>query len=174
VFVPPSQAPPGHLRQAAEISRRILAKKTTDPLTLTNFEQFFKELYWLKGDKLDSHDILKLLAKDDELRFSFRTAADRFHIIDDSQQASVLVRYSFGAELIEVLMKTGPERWLLRKLQRYVVNLPKYVHSRLLAENSIREVYPEIFIQENNNLYDPMLGLCPDKSLIYEPDDLII
>ena len=174
VFVPPSQTPPGHLRQAAEIGRRILSEKASDPLALSNYEQYFKELYWLKGDKLDAYGILKDLARDPQLRFSFRTAASKFHIIDDSQQASVLVRFSEGQKLIEELRKTGPDRRLLRKLQRYVVNLPKYIHSRLVSEGSIREIYPGIFVQGNNNLYDPMLGLCPDKSLIYEPDDLII
>ncbi len=174
VFVPPSKAPPGHLRQAAEIGRRLLAEISDDPLAPHRFEQFFRELYWLKGDELDAKGILQYLAKDPELRFSFRTAAAKFRLIDDSQQAPVLVRYGDGTELIEVLRKTGPDRWLLRKLQRYVVNLPRYIHSRLLAEGSIRELYPGIYVQEHGALYHPVLGFCPNKSVVYEPDDLVV
>lgn len=174
VFVPPSKAPPGHLRQAAEIARRLLSESADDPLSPHRFEEFFTELYWLKGEKLDAKGILKDLAQDGQLRFSFRTAASKFHLIDDSQQAPVLVQYGVGTELVEVLRKTGPDRWLLRKLQRYVVNLPRYLHSRLLADGGIRETHPGIYVQEHGALYDPVLGFCPDRSLIYEPDELVI
>lgn len=175
VFIPPSKSPPGHLRQAAEIGRRLLAKPTGDPLALQQFEEFFRELYWLKGTQgLDAKDIMPDLGPDPQLRFSFRTAARKFHLIDDAQQAPVLVRYGEGTGLIETLRKTGPERWLLRKLQRYVVNLPRYLHTRLLSEGGIQELYSGIYIQAHGALYDPILGFCADKSLIYVPDELVI
>ena len=78
-----------------------------------------------------------------------------------------------GAKLVEQLTRLGPERWLLRKLQRYVVNLPKYLHDRLRAEGAIREIHPGIFVQGHGALYDDNLGFCPDKSIIYDPDELI-
>jgi len=167
VFVPPTEPPVGHLRQAAEIGRRILAKEAGDPLALSNFEQFFRELYWLKGEKLDARGILKDLAYDPQLRFSFRTAAAKFQFIDDTRQSSVIVRYGKGSELIASLSRTGPERGLLRKLQRYVVNMPVYIHSRLLGEQRISELCPGIFVQEDAGLYSPVLGLCPDSPLVY-------
>lgn len=174
VFVPPSKAPPGHLRQAALIGRRLLAEMNDDPLAPHRFEQFFKELYWLKGSNLDAKGILQDLAADQQLRFSFRTAASKFRLIDDSQQAPVLVRYGEGADLIEVLHKNGPDRWLLRKLQRYVVNVPRYLHSRLLAEGTIRELYPGVCVQEYDASYDAALGFCPDRSQVYEADELVV
>jgi len=173
VFVPPSRIPAGHLRQAAEIGRRLLAEKKDDPLSPQHFEQFFRELYWLKGDGLDKHGILKYLDAKVALQINFRTAARKFHLIDESQQAPVLVRYGKGERLIERLDRVGPERWLLRKLQRYVVNLPRYLHQRLLADGSIREVSPGIFVQGHGALYHADLGFCPDRSIIYEPDELI-
>ena len=114
------------------------------------------------------------LAPDPSLRFSFRSAAHKFRIVDDRMQAPVLVRYQKGAGLIELLRKRGPDRWLLRKLQRYVVNIPGNIHSRLIADGGIREIYQGVFIQENGVLYDSVLGFCPDKSLDYQPDDLIV
>ncbi len=173
VFVPPSQSPPGHLRQAAEIGRRLLADKMDDPLAPERFEQFFRELYWLKGDGLDKHGILKDLDAKGALQINFRTAARNFHLIDESQQAPVLVRYNKGEELIKLLIRNGPERWLLRKLQRYVVNLPRYLHQKLLADGGIREVSPGIFVQGHGALYHADLGFCPDRSIIYEPDELV-
>lgn len=174
VFTPPSKTPPGHLRQAAEIGRKLLAEKSDDPIAHERFERFFRELYWLKGNEgLDKHGILKDLAVDKELRFSYRTAAGKFRIIDESAQAPVLVSYGEGATLIDLLKRKGPERWLMRKLQRYVVNLPKNIHTRLLTQGAISEVAPGIYMQSHASLYDASLGFCPDKAVSYEPDELI-
>jgi CRISPR-associated endonuclease/helicase Cas3 len=173
VFVPPSKVPLGYLKQAAEIGRQLLAEKIDDHLAPERFEQFFKQLYWLQGNNLDKHGILKDLTPDSELRFSFLSAAQKFKLIDDKQYAPIIVRYEEGEELIGLLKKKGPERWLLRKLQRYVVNLPRYVHTKLISEGAIAEVYPGIFVQEGRAMYHPKLGFCPDKSMIYEPDELL-
>ena len=173
VFVPPSKIPPGYLRQAAEIGRRLLSDKAGDLLSPERFKQFFRELYWLQGDNLDKQNILKDLAPDSGLRFSFYTAAKKFKLIDDKRYAPVIVRYAEGEMLIGLLKKKGPERWLMRRLQRYVVNLPVYVHKKLHNEGAISEVNPGIFVQESGAMYHPDLGLCPDKSMIYEPDDLM-
>jgi len=173
VFVPPSKFPFGYLKQAGEIGRQLLAEKKEGHLAPERFEQFFKQLYWLQGNNLDKHGILKNLAPDSELRFSFLSAAQKFKLIDDKQYAPVIVRYEEGEELIGLLKKKEPERWLMRKLQRYVVNLPRYVHTKLFSEGAIAEVHPGIFVQEGGAMYHTELGFCPDKSMIYEPDELM-
>ena len=173
VFVPLSKIPVGYLRQAAEISRRLISDKTNDLLAPDIFERFFKEIYWLQGNNLDNHDILRDLAPDRELRFSFLSAAQKFKLIDDKQYAPVIVCYEEGEKLIEQLKRIGPERWLMRKIQRYIVNLPKYVHTKLRNEGAIMEVHPGIFVQQYGAMYHDDLGFCADKSMIYEPDDLM-
>jgi CRISPR-associated endonuclease/helicase Cas3 len=173
VFAPPSKIPVGYLRQAANTSMMMLSDKTNDLLLPAMFEKFFKSLYWLQGENLDKHGILKDLATDGELRFSFYTAAQKFKLIDDSRYAPVIVRYEEGERLTGMLKKLGPERWLMRKLQRYVVNLPRYVHTKLRNEGAIMEVHPGIFVQEYGAMYHNDLGFCADKSMIYEPDDLM-
>jgi CRISPR-associated endonuclease/helicase Cas3 len=174
IFVPPTQPPVGVLRQAAGIGGRILSQTAGDPLALNQFSEYFKELYWIQGNRLDRKAVLSDLAPDGELRFSFRTAANKFQLIDEGQQAPVIVSYrEEGSKLVDQLSRRGPERWLMRRLQRYVVNLPKYLHRRLLAEGAIREIHAEIFVQGHGGQYDENLGFCPDKSIIYEPDELI-
>lgn len=173
VYAPPTQAPPGHLRQAAELGRQLLMKGSGDPLARERFDLYFRQLFWLKGEGLDKHRIIGKLANDDRLRFSFRSAAQKFRIVDDSMQAPVLVLYKDGEALVGQLSKMGPERRLMRRLQRYVVNLPVYVHKRLLAEGGIKEVHPGIFVQAHSALYDPVIGLDAEKATLYEPDDLI-
>lgn len=175
VFIPPSRPPVGVLRQAAGIGTRLLGENVTDPLAPHRFTAFFRELYWLQGEeRLDAQNILKELKPDSELRFSFRSAAEKFKLIDDTAQAPVIVTYGEeGAKLVGQLSSLGPERWLLRKLQRYVVNLPKHLHKRLLAEGAIREIHAGIYVQGHGALYNDDLGFCPEKSIIYDPDDLI-
>ena len=174
LFQPESKIPVGHLRQAAEIGRQLLVDEGIDLLSPERFEQFFKTLYWIKGDSLDKEGIMGLLANDNELRISFRTAAEKFRLIDDAASASVVVRYGEGTQLIELMRRQGPERWLMRKLQRFVVNLPRYLHAKLVADGAIEEIQPGVFIQAQGNMYDNQLGFCVDRSMIYEPDELMI
>lgn len=175
VFTPPSRPPAGILRQAAEIGAQLLNEAGMDPLAPDRFTDFFLRLYWLQGEeRLDARNILGDLKPDNQLRFSFRTAAANFKLIDDTHQAPVVVTYGEeGAKLVDQLTRLGPERWLLRKLQRYVVNLPKHLHERLRAEGAIREIHAGIFVQGHGALYDDNLGFCPDRSIIYDPDELI-
>lgn len=173
VFSPPSKVPPGHLRQAAEIGKRLIEKGRSDILALDQFRQFFEEFYWLQGQHLDKHEILTDLRMSSDFRCSFRTAARNFRLIDETQQASVIVAYGEGAELIRKLELEKPTRQLRRRLQRFVVNLPLYLHAKLLAAGALRELHPGIYVQGHRNLYDDALGFCPDRSIIYEPDELI-
>jgi len=173
LFCPPSEPPVGYLRQAAQIGRRFIKSCSTELLAPEQFRRFFEELYWLQADRLDAKGILDDLAADREFRFSFRSAAHKFKIIDEQKQAPVLVAYGEGAELISLLERIGPARWLMRKLQRHVVNLPRYLHDRLVVEEAIRQVYPGIFVQGHSALYNDEIGFCPERSIVYAPDDLI-
>ena len=173
VFIPPSDIPRGHLKQAAELGRRLLSESTNDPLAPERVERFFRELYWIKGERLDAKGIIPDLAADPKLRFSFRTAASKFRIIE-SVYETVIVQFGEGAKLINLLERIGPEQWLLRKLQRYMVNLPMHTHKKLVESGGIKEISPGIYIQIDGRLYNSNVGFCPDKSLTYEPDDLVV
>jgi len=172
IFAPPSKIPAGHLRQAAEIGRRLLMNAGNDPLSPEQFEAFFKEFYWIRGDRLDKENILDLLRNDANLEILFREAARKFKLIDEAAQGPVIVHYR-NDDLLKLLEEGQPERWLLRKLQRYIVNLPRYLHSRLAQSGAIREIHPGIFVQGHGALYHDDLGFCPDKSIVYEPDELM-
>ncbi len=173
VFVPETEPPRGLLRMAAGIGRRLLADGVGDPLAPERFAAYFSELYWLHGERLDEHGILSLLAPDAEMRFSFRSAADKFHIIDESQYAPVLVRYEGSADLLGRLAEAGPERWLMRKLQRYVVNVPRYLLDNLLKSGEVVEQFPGIHVQTALGRYDEAIGFVCNREQL-SPDDLIV
>jgi CRISPR-associated endonuclease/helicase Cas3 len=72
--------------------------------------------------------------KGDRFDISYRTAAARFHMIDDDHRAALLVPYDDTArDLIDRLRRDGPDRDLLRTLQPYTVPVsPKQLET--LAE----------------------------------------
>ena len=128
---------------------------------------------------MDPHQICDTLKVDGQtLAVGFRTAADRFRLIDDEDSAAVIARYR-GADgtddtlngLLGSRRKDGPERWLMRKLQRYTVNIHRRDALRLLGQGDIEEIIPGLFAQVSDLLYDPDLGLltdgaAPDATLI--------
>jgi CRISPR-associated endonuclease/helicase Cas3 len=164
VFVPPRQAPPGILRKASETARRMLELGLDDPIDSAAFAPYFSELYW-KANSLDRKGIMGLLEPDKlDCGIQFRSAAEAFQIIDAGSQRTILVPYGEGEKLIDELKAMGPERWLLRKLQRYSVNVYNNQFNALLARGSIEEIGSELYALTCAIEYDDAVGLLVDES----------
>ena len=173
VFNAPRRPPVGILRKAADITKNLLAEKPRDILDHSLFDKFFSELYWA-ASSLDQKDIVALLTPEPrECGLYFRTAAARFSIIDDSVQKSIIVPYEEGEGLINILKAKGPERWLMRKLQRYTVNIFNNEFDALLKEGAIDEVQPNTFVLTGDSYYSQALGLLISQNN-FEPEDFII
>ena len=174
IFVAPRKAPMGILRKAAETTVNIMASiEQQDLIGYDVFHKYFSELYW-KANSLDSKGIISLLTPDrQDCGISFRTAAEKFRIVDDSHQKPILVRYGEGDHLIDLLKHTGPSRGLMRKLQRYVVNVYDRDFNLMLQRCSIEEVQPEIYALTSDIEYSPVTGLMVEETF-FEPHQLII
>lgn len=176
VFNPPKKPPIGMLRKAADTTRSLVSLNESDPLCFEMFERYFSELYW-KANSLDTKDILDLLDPYhndlQECSINFRTAAEKFHIIDESQQKTILVRYEDGERLIDLLKAKGPDRWIMRKLQRYTVNVYNHDFSQLRQRGSIEEISPEIFALATNFDYSVDTGLLVDETP-FNPEQFIL
>lgn len=172
VFVPPKPAPPGVLRQAAQISVSLLSGSASNVLGRDLAKQFFEHLY-VRAPSLDKHGIHELLTQDArECQIQFRTVAEKFRLIDDSAYQTILVRYGANDALLGKLEKDGPERWLMRKLQRYSVNLPTHVFAQLEKQGDVREIWQGIYAQVGDTLYDKSLGVVVDGNIA--PDELAV
>ncbi|MFN5541239.1 MAG: CRISPR-associated helicase Cas3', partial [Betaproteobacteria bacterium] len=157
VFVPPEALPNGLLRKAGDECVSTLFGATEYPLSLPLFEKFFRQFYRATDlDKKKINDLLKV--EPTTLGVQFRTAAHAFRLIDDGDKASVVVRYSEKLEEIEMLLNTlkrdGPERSLMRKLQRYIVSINLRDAERLLGKG-LGLAMPGLYVQEADGLYDP-------------------
>jgi len=162
VFIPPKSAPPGHLRRAADTTISLLHGDSGNPLRRDLFQRYFENFY-VRAPSLDKHGIGEQLAPDDGLAVQFRTAAYKFQLIDESVYRAVIVRRNGESKmLLGKLEKDGPDRWLMRKLQRYTVNIPEYQFIKLEADQEIREIWSGIFAQHSDTLYHPDLGLMTE------------
>ena len=173
VFVPPKAPPPGLLRMAEQATRILWAglPAGAEPMGVERFGEFFRRLY---GDaRLDEKGICQLLRVGKEADVAFRTAAEKFRLIDEQEGATVFVRYKRDENDEEIdkwlntLKKEGPQRWLLRKLQRYGVTIYQNDLQRLLNQGDVEPLggdFPGLYVQSANNdlLYDKVLGINVD------------
>lgn len=177
VFIPPKAPPAGLMRNAASVTLRVWdgLTDTDDPLALARLSQYFRLLY---GDApaLDRAGIcdalrLEIDTIDQALAVRFRDAAEAFKLIDNEDAATVIVRWHSPRcrddvnVMIRMLERDGPERWLMRKLQRYGVTIYQHDLKRLLACGDVRELVgvPGLYVQtESDVFYDPVLGVRVD------------
>lgn len=165
--MPPKMPPPGILRKAADTALCMFRSGVVDPLDHSVYKRFFSSLYW-KVNSLDSEGIIALLKPDlPEIGIQFRTASTKFRLIDDKAQKTVLVRYGEGDRLISTLRAKGPERWLLRKLQRYAVNVYSGDFIKMMEQGAVEEITPGVYAVTTRIQYDDNIGLLIDEI----PDD---
>lgn len=171
VFIPPKPAAPGLLRKAQQSGQEIMRLSKGDPLTRERFEAYFRH-YYESLNSLDKANIVGLLdlhnqAEARKAEFNFRTAASNFRLIDEEGQTAVIVRYSESTRLIDALeksqnMQPHERRGVLRKLQRYTVNIREHECRKLIDSYDIKEICPGLYMQLTTGLYDERLGLLID------------
>ncbi len=169
VFIPPSKTF-GLMAKAEQAAREVLHGYSGDPLDPALYRQYFENFF--QRISPDAKSIEKLLTPSSGIGIYFRTAASRFKLIDDGYQQPIFVAYGeSGWQLIDQLRRRGPERRLMRRMQRYSVNLLQSDHERLKKNGFIEEIYPGVYIQTLNGLYDEAIGVLLNARL--EPADFI-
>jgi len=171
VFNPPKPSPSGRLLKAETAAQTLFRTEPELAASLTPeaFRRYFMHYFGgLNG--FDMRGIMDLLASNDALKYQiqFRTAARKFKLIDDTQQHGVIVKYLDGKTNIEALIDQlrfgGPSRTLMRKLQRYSVNVYDPDLKKLI-ENGLIEEVNGVWVQTSKSAYDPVFGLNIDATL---------
>lgn len=163
VFVPPTSSPQGFLRKCEDAGKFILRNFHEKEFTPSLYSEYFKYLYSnLKSfDEADFHN--RLVRDANNFEFQFKEFAEKFNLIDDKQQISIIVRYKNSVSLIDQLKYAGASRELLRSLQRYIVNIPIYTINKIREANYIENING-YWVQSDENLYKPGLGLMINES----------
>ena len=166
-FAPPKPARLGLLRKGEEAGREMLRcfPELVADLDPEAFKRYF-ECFFGRVNSFDAKDMKGLLEDGAQVgQFQFRTAASRFQLIDDQAQRALVVWYppqkAEIQRLLEELRFSGPNRVRLRKLQRYIVNIPEQAFNGLWERHEILD-YGGVWAQAVDGLYDQTLGLCPE------------
>jgi CRISPR-associated endonuclease/helicase Cas3 len=141
-------APPPELKQYAQVAQEILRKHGDDPLSPQAIEAYFAQLYWHKGDNaLDAANLMGLLQASGIDGLPMETLATKFRMID-AVQMPVIVPYARESgddearSLIDCLRHAEKSGGLARKLQPYLVQLPRTGFDALRKAGAILPIAP--------------------------------
>ncbi len=174
VFVPPPGKLPDLVNRGVQATLSTWHDLKADPLDRALFARYFERFYY--ASNLDRHGICDLLKVDPRtLAINFRSAADRFRLIPDEDGVPVIVRYRAPGDkddsldiLLHKLRKDGPERWLMRKLQRYTVTVHRREAQHWTKLGDIEEWQPGLYVQVCDVGYSEVLGLVMgDEERLY-------
>ncbi len=171
-------APPPELKQFAQAAATVLRQHSEDPLCPAAIEAYFRELYWRKGESaLDGGDLMGLLRRSRLDSLPLETLATRFRMID-SVQMPVIVPYDDTArEALRGLRFAEKSGSIARRLQPYLVQLPRQGFEALLKSGAIQPVSPERWGEQFMeltvmDLYDPQFGLSWDDPAFIKAESL--
>ncbi|MDO9453741.1 MAG: CRISPR-associated helicase Cas3' [Stagnimonas sp.] len=176
VFRPEKERGKGLMQEARQAAAELIdGGLVTDALAPETFALYFNKLYGELqrnngGKGLDAKEIVRLLTPDGkDCAISFRTAAERFKLIDEEGQHSVVVRYARDEAMrndfetaLGALAKDPTARWAYRQLQRFTVSVPEHEFKRM--EQMVEPIAGLLVVQEG--WYDPAFGLrSPDEAM---------
>jgi CRISPR-associated endonuclease/helicase Cas3 len=126
VFKPKEHKPPREIAQLASAFARI-ADNFDDLLSPDAMKEYFREVYWQKGDEqLDQKKILdEFKVSGGDLNFNYKTAAQNFRMIESGLVPIII---NIGREVQDVLERlnnaeSSPGK-AARQLQSYAVQIP--------------------------------------------------
>jgi CRISPR-associated endonuclease/helicase Cas3 len=171
-------APPPELKLFAQAAREVLRTHGSDPLSPQAIDAYFRQLYWQKGDEeLDADNLMGLTQNCRIDSLPLETLAVKFRMID-TVQMPVIVPYDNGArEALDRLRNAEKRGGLARRLQPYLVQLPRHGFDTLHKAGAIQPVAPERWGEQfmelmNLDLYDPDFGLSWEDSSFMKIESL--
>lgn len=158
VFMPPKESPRGELRNGEYATSELLNVKTCPSLESPDiFPVYFQKLRARAhslGEVFDDW----LVKNARRLQFQFREAAASFRMIGD-ESIPVVVRYGGNGSLVDELRMLGPKRMIMRRLQRFTVNVPRGTIGELLRKGFVEEMHPGVYVQTLASVYSELFGL---------------
>lgn len=179
-------APPPELSQFAQVFRSVARQHGDDLLSLKAVEDYFKQLYWQKGEQeLDAKNILGLLKVSGPKSLPFEKLAQDFKFIE-SNMMPIIVPFIPGTNKIQPEVEEALQKLELeyavsaaKKLQTYLVQIPERAFKALKQSGAIYAVGEERFGEqfmrlENSDLYDVSYGLHWDNPDFIQAQSTVI
>jgi len=165
IFQPPKPAPVGLLRKGEDAAKTVLRSRNECNFCPELYVDYFKQYYSSLNDFDHPRFKERLVKEAGEFKFQFRTFSQNVRLIDDTVQQGIIVRFKGRSansnDFISLLKNKGPEPWLLRKLQRFIVNVPVTLFYKLRDSDHIEPIH-SYWVQKSSGLYRPGYGLLSD------------
>lgn len=87
------------------------------------------------------------------MHYQFREAAAAFKMIDGAAQVPIIVRFGGSDSLIASLRAVGQKRDIMRRLQRYTVNVPRSCIGGLIEKGMVEELSVPARKDEPSGIY---------------------
>ncbi len=175
VFDAPDFPPPHEIRNLTGDLSRIMGNHA-DLFSPEAMEDYFGEVYWRVGHEgLDREGILGLLSTVDRsgVHFSYRTAAEKFRMIESGMVPVIVDRDERSADAIRGLgIEAIPSGGIARALQPYMVQVPPRARARLLGNGRASFACPKFRGDQFCVLTDPDL-YTRETGLLWEDADFL-
>jgi CRISPR-associated endonuclease/helicase Cas3 len=171
-------APPSELRQYAQAAREVLRQYQGDPLSPEAIRRYFSLLYWQKGSQqLDLPDLMGLLKDSRPESLPLETLATKFRMIDNMQMPVIVPYDDQARKALRALEHAEGSVGLARKLQPYLVQLPRQGFDALYKAGAVMPVAPQkwgeqFMVLAHEGLYDPRYGLNWDHPALIRSEHL--
>ena len=172
VFEPHDIKLHGLLKATANIAKEVIPDHV-DILSIDAVEDYFRGYYWQQSAYRDKAEVMPCLNSSVKLHFQFRTAAERFRMIDETGR-SVFVPWGERGNRLEERIRRAKviDQNLRRNVQRYLVPIYENVFNSLIGSDIDISV-EGIPILLNRTLYDDQLGICLDRAGQHDIGSLI-
>ena len=162
IFKPTVFKPPRAITRLVEAGSRMMANHQ-DLLSLEAIRDYFTEVYWHQGGKLDAGKVLEKFQVDAAgINFAYRTVAENFRMID-SMLAPVIIARDVAAKRALDWLRSPDARagGVARALQPFIVQVPPKDRVLLLANEHVT-------VEQGHRFGDQFIVLRSEK--LYQRD----
>jgi CRISPR-associated endonuclease/helicase Cas3 len=154
---------PTYIKQTGEVARSVFREQANDPTSMQAIHSYFTLLFNLQDrHAFDAKDVLPCLKGPDG--FNFRTAAEKFKLMDNNTVAVIIPYNDEARDLIKRLTFVQHPTGILRKLQNYTVNIYENEFNSLNELGLIEMVADTYPVLKDMRYYDDKTGiLLPAK-----------
>lgn len=156
---------PKFIEQTSAVAQGVLRQHAHDPISMTAIQAYYQSLYGLQSKKsFDAREILSYFEKDTSgLAFDFKTAADNFRLIEDNTVGVIIPYDDVARRLLDALPHTAYPLSIVRKLQRFTVNIYEREFEALQSLGAIQTIHERYHVLNEDWLpthYHPQTGLA--------------
>ncbi len=162
VFDAEEEPPAGLQREGACKAKELWSQFGDDPLAPAAVREYFRHVYWHNQHRWDKYGIMPCMKIDRGVEMQFRAIAEKYVLIRDNQ-LPVLIPYNNDAEnLLSQLNNPFVDYVPHRKLQPYLVSVPKRVIQDMEKAGVIQAHASGVWLLLRRDAYSPEKGLAID------------